>query len=369
MMNNPRSSPLVHSQFFDGEAVLALGGELHFLNSVAALVWQCCDGESSAVEIAEDLAEIFGVAPESLKADVDKAIRDFEDAGLLASDELGESNRQTLSRVLTAYDLDCESCMEAQPRAFRTVLEFGGHLVVIGFDTESACSAVEAAFSSYALAPSDVPASAQDARPAFSITLATSEVDARGIKALHLLYRGGEVVVSARNASRVLNALAPYLAMHGDLAAAGVVAIPGLVVAKAGTNPGDPVILLGAVARISGREQRLARAGLMVADSPAVWLDPASLEIIVGAPGVSFDSSFLGPLAEAAPRLGADISILAPGRYPVSTVSAHGVHDPMSALLAFAPPSEGWPMADMALEVFDSLLGRVEILEGDDIRG
>lgn len=368
-MSNPRSSPLVHSQFFDGEAVLALEGELHLLNSVAALVWQCCDGESSAVEIAEDLAEVFGVEPESLTADVEKAIRDFEDAGLLASDEGGESKHQTGAQVLTAYELDCESCMEAEPRAFKTVLEFGGHLVVIGFDTESVCSAVEAAFSNYVLSPSDAPASAHDARPAFSITLATSEVDTRGIKALHLLYRGGEVVVSARNASRVLNALAPYLAIHGDLEAAGVVAIPGLVVAKAGTNPGDPVMLLGSVARMSGREQRLARAGLMVADSPAVWLDVVTLEIIVGAPGVSFDWSFIGPIADVSPRLGADISILAPGRYPVAAVSAHGVHDPVSALLAFAPPSEGWPMADMALEVFDSLLERVEILEGDDIRG
>ncbi|MBJ7283349.1 MAG: PqqD family protein, partial [Acidimicrobiia bacterium] len=58
-MSNPQSSPLVHAQYFDGEAVLALGDELHLLNPVAALVWQCCDGETSSTEIADDLAEVF----------------------------------------------------------------------------------------------------------------------------------------------------------------------------------------------------------------------------------------------------------------------------------------------------------------------
>lgn len=359
----------MHAQYFDGEAVLALGDELHLLNPVAALVWQCCDGASSATEIAEDLAEVFGAEPGTLRSDIEQAIAEFNAAGLLVPDEDGAGAAQTLSRVLTDYDLDCESCTEAQPRAFRSVLEFGGHLVVIGFDTESAFSAVEAAFSSYVLAPSDVPIFAHDARPAFSLTLATSNIESRGIKALHLLYRGGEVVVSGRNASRVLNALAPYLAFHGDLEAAGVVAIPGLVVAKAGTNPGEPVMLLQAAARLSGRERRLAKAGLMIADSPAIWLDPVTSEVVVGAPGALFDSSSLMSLAERFPRLGAEIEILSPGRYPVHAVSALGAHDPLSALLAFAPPSEGWPLAESSLEALDALLDRVEIIEGDDIRG
>lgn len=368
-MSNPRSSPLVHSQFFDGEAVLALGDELHLLNSVASLVWQCCDGESSATEIAEDLAEVFGAEPGALKADVEKAIGEFRSAGLLVSDEGALTAGHAVSRVLTEYDLDCESCMEAEPRAFRTVLEFGGHLVVVGFDTEDACTAVEAAFSSYIVRHSDIPTAAHDARPAFSLTLATSDVDARGMKPLHLLYRGGDVVVSGRNASRVLNALAPYLALHGDLSGAGVVAIPGLVIAKAGTNPGEPVMLLQAAARLTGREQRLAKAGIMVADSPAIWLDPATNEVVVGAPGVSFDSRSLMSHAEGYLQLGADISLLSSGRYPVHAVSARGAHDPLSVLLAFAPPSEGWPLAERALEALDALLESVEIIEGNDIRG
>ncbi len=367
-MSNPQSSPLVHAQYFDGEAVLALGDDLHLLNPVASLVWQCCDGASSAGEIAGDLAEVFGADPGMLQSDVEKAIGEFKSAGLLVPDEDEPGASQILSRVLTAYDLDCESCKEAQPRAFRTVLEIGGHLVVIGFDTEDACTAVEAAFSSYLVARSDIPAPVHVARPAFSLTLATNRVDSRGIKPLHLLYRGGEVVVSGRDASRVLNALAPYLALHGDLPAAGVVAIPGLVVAKAGTKPGEPVMLLQANTRLSGRERRLAKAGIMVADSPAIWLDPATNEVLVGAPGVSFDSSSLTSLAEGLPRLGADIAILSPGRYPVHAVSARGAHDPLSALLAFAPPSEGWPLAESALEALDALLDNVEIIEGNDIR-
>ncbi|AKL74363.1 Coenzyme PQQ synthesis protein D (PqqD) [Actinobacteria bacterium IMCC26256] len=358
----------MHSQYFDGEAVLALGDELHLLNPVAALVWQCCDGESSATEIAEDLAEVFGADPGTLKSDVEKAIGEFESAGLLVPDEDGAGASQTRSRLLTAYDLDCESCMEAEPRAFRTVLEFGCHLVVVGFDTEDACTAVEAAFSSYIVRHSDIPTVAHDARPAFSLTLATSDVDARGIKPLHLLYRGGEVVVSGRDASRVLNALASYLAFHGDLSAAGVVAIPGLVVAKAGTKPGEPVMLLEANTRLSGRERRLAKMGIMVADSPAIWLDPATNEVLVGAPGISFEPSFLLSLAEGFPLLGADIAILSPGRYPVHAVSARGAHHPLSVLLAFAPPNEGWPLAESALEALDALLESVEIIEGNDIR-
>jgi len=106
----------------------------------------------------------------------------------------------------------------------------------------------------------------------------------------------------------------------------------------------------------------------MVADSPAIWLDPATNEVLVGAPGVSFDSSSLTSLAEGLPRLGADIAIISPGRYPVHAVSARGAHDPLSALLAFAPPSEGWPLAESALEALDALLENVEIIEGNDIR-
>ncbi|MEI8335315.1 MAG: PqqD family protein [Actinomycetes bacterium] len=359
----------MRSQFFDGEAVLVLGDELHLLNPVAALVWQCCDGESSADEIADDLAEVFGAEPGTLQSDVEKAIGEFKSSGLLVSDEGESAAGHSLPRVLTAYDLDCESCMEAQPRAFRTVLEFGDHLVILGFDTPDVCAAVEAAFSSYVVAPSDIPIGAHDARPAFSLSLAKSDGEARGIKPLHLFYRGGEVVVSGRNASRVLNALAPYLAFHGDLTGAGVVAIPGLVVAKAGTNPGEPVMLLQAAARLNGREHRLAKAGIIVADSPAIWLDPVTHEVVVGAPGVSFDPTSLMSLAEGFPRLGTDISILAAGRYPVHAVSARGAHDPLSALLAFAPPSEGWPLAESSLEALDALLDRVEIIEGNDIRG
>lgn len=359
----------MYSRFFDGEAVLALGDELHLLNPVAAIVWQCCDGESSATEIAEDLAEVFGAEPGALQEDVDKAIGDFKSAGLLAPDEDGIGAAHSGSRLLTAYDLDCESCMEAQPRAFRTVLEIGEHLVVIGFDTEDVCGAVEAAFSSYVVAPSEIPEHLQDARPAFSLTLATNKVDPRGIKPLHLLYRGGEVVVSGRNASRVLNALASYLALHGDLSDAGVVAIPGVVVAKAGAKPGEPVMLLQATPRLNGRERRLAKAGIMVADSPAIWLNAATNEVVVGSPGVSFDSSSLIRLAEEYQSLGTDISILSPGRYPVHAVSALGAGDPLSALLAFAPPSEGWPLAESALEALDALLDQVEIMEGNDIRG
>jgi hypothetical protein len=47
----------------DGEAILLVEttNELHLLNSTAALLWQCFDGESSIDDICFDLADVLGL--------------------------------------------------------------------------------------------------------------------------------------------------------------------------------------------------------------------------------------------------------------------------------------------------------------------
>ncbi len=59
-------------------------GELHLLNSTAALLWQCFDGESSVSAICADIAEVLGVPFERALRDTVTAVQDLIDRGMLS---------------------------------------------------------------------------------------------------------------------------------------------------------------------------------------------------------------------------------------------------------------------------------------------
>jgi hypothetical protein len=58
-------------------------GLIHALNSVAALVWQCFDGESSLAELVVDLADGFKASPDMVRQDVLTMARSAARSGLL----------------------------------------------------------------------------------------------------------------------------------------------------------------------------------------------------------------------------------------------------------------------------------------------
>jgi hypothetical protein len=120
--------------------------------------------------------------------------------------------------------------------------------------------------------------------------------------------------------------------------------------------------------RAATRERRSARRGLTIADTPVVLLDPTTGEVVVGAPGLRVDLEPLRALGATVPDLGVEPAPLAWGRYPVAAIGAPGATDRARALLALAPPNDGWPDATGALAALADLCARVEILEGDSVR-
>jgi Coenzyme PQQ synthesis protein D (PqqD) len=59
-------------------------GRVHFLNATAAVVWNCCDGETSVAECAQRLRSAFAVPPSvDLLADIRAAVTDLNRRGLL----------------------------------------------------------------------------------------------------------------------------------------------------------------------------------------------------------------------------------------------------------------------------------------------
>jgi len=59
-------------------------GKVHFLNPTAALVWECCDGKTSARECERRMRAAFTIAAEAdIAADIRQTVADFAQRGLI----------------------------------------------------------------------------------------------------------------------------------------------------------------------------------------------------------------------------------------------------------------------------------------------
>ena len=63
-----------------------VSGKVHTLNSTASCIWEVCDGKHGADEIATYVTSRFGDVPQSVLDDVLRALREFEQLGLLTAD-------------------------------------------------------------------------------------------------------------------------------------------------------------------------------------------------------------------------------------------------------------------------------------------
>ena len=81
----PRCSTHVYAVMLDGEAVLLdeAVNRLHLLNHTATLLWQLFDGEATLTELATELSEELGAAPDVVLADLLTIARHLGDEGLL----------------------------------------------------------------------------------------------------------------------------------------------------------------------------------------------------------------------------------------------------------------------------------------------
>jgi hypothetical protein len=81
----PKKRIDVNSRSIDHELVILdrQNGSIHQLNQTAGIVWVHCDGRTSVQEIAMRITDLFEVDLSSAIGDVEKAIHQLNDIGLL----------------------------------------------------------------------------------------------------------------------------------------------------------------------------------------------------------------------------------------------------------------------------------------------
>ncbi|MGH9298251.1 MAG: PqqD family peptide modification chaperone, partial [Acidimicrobiales bacterium] len=82
----PRPRESVVSSRFEGEVLIVDGdtGAIHVLNSTAAVIWECFDGEVTLAELAGDIAEAFGAPLETVQRDTIAVAQELGGRNLLA---------------------------------------------------------------------------------------------------------------------------------------------------------------------------------------------------------------------------------------------------------------------------------------------
>ncbi len=82
----PQRRPDFRLEALDGELLLYHPGQTQILycNQSASLVWQLCDGRHTVEDIIALLRAAFPAAADTLAADVENALRQFQQHGAIA---------------------------------------------------------------------------------------------------------------------------------------------------------------------------------------------------------------------------------------------------------------------------------------------
>jgi hypothetical protein len=82
---SPRRRSDVRMRIIEGETVVLdrHGGLIHQFNQTASYIWERCDGKSTTVEIAQQLAEAFDVHPTTAADDVAGIVQRLQELNLL----------------------------------------------------------------------------------------------------------------------------------------------------------------------------------------------------------------------------------------------------------------------------------------------
>lgn len=81
----PKRRSDVNVRVLDGETVVLdrQGAMIHQLNQTASFIWKRCDGESTIPEIADQLAEVYEIDPETAARDVASVVGQLHSLNLL----------------------------------------------------------------------------------------------------------------------------------------------------------------------------------------------------------------------------------------------------------------------------------------------
>ena len=86
MSHKPTTRPDLEVRTVDDEKVILDRDceHIHQLNATASFIWDRCDGTRQVSEIAQELADAFGVTSELTLKDVSDTVLQFSQLGLLA---------------------------------------------------------------------------------------------------------------------------------------------------------------------------------------------------------------------------------------------------------------------------------------------
>lgn len=151
-----------------------------------------------------------------------------------------------------------------------------------------------------------------DAPAGFGVQLADPDPGGT-LRGLHLLWQRNSVVVRARSARRILDALTAYLAVHALAPGPGQFRVDAVALVGANGAVLAPASLRCVLPRL---ESPLRKAGLRPLDVPLVTLEVASGAVVLATPPVAVDPS--GWPGAGASRGAEAERPVAPARYPVA---------------------------------------------------
>ena len=294
----------------DGEVVaLDLGGRAHVLTSTGALLWPLLDGRTTSVELAADVADVFGVEPAVADDDVRRFVEEMTGRGLIRRSGTAETER--------IVDVDGAGRTSRQPSGQRNswsspppmappdpdwigavAVEVGDQRIGLRADASDVMDQLVQIFRPW-IVEGDVPADG------FGIS-----IDRRGGAGPRLtpqLLFGRSNVLRSRSRGRLLRCLDVAL---GSLAHEG----DGLRIDDmAALVQRDAAALVPAtvVERSTAVERAVAEAGASIAEQPALRLDLERMEVVV-IPGLVDPAT--------APELMDDLAT-PPGRYALRSIS------------------------------------------------
>jgi hypothetical protein len=246
-----------------------------------------------------------------------RTVRGFAADGLLVG--LVDTGRAAAGTGAPAHD-----AAGAEPDPNEVRLDVGGLLLGVSTDHPGAGAALRAAFAAHLTDTPGEPAAA------YAITFGGGDAGGEPDEP-HRLYDQDGVVLESTDAARVLRALLTTVAAHGDLAAAGLGALPATVVGR-----GAEAVV---VAHADDRPldiAALARAGAAVADGRAAFVD-AMGSVIVGAPGLACDLEALDRFAATLANAPDVVAPLPWGRSRVVALATDRAGNAGRALLLLGP--------------------------------
>jgi hypothetical protein len=75
----------------DSVLMVAEQDATHVLNPTARAIWELCDGRTQPQEMIDAICDVFAVAPEAAKTDVERTLDGLNAAGLITWMETGEA--------------------------------------------------------------------------------------------------------------------------------------------------------------------------------------------------------------------------------------------------------------------------------------